>query len=409
MPISWASSGLCSLPLATGFARGRVTNSDKTHLPQLFEEDHADQVCKDSACQCSAGATACGNACVDTQTSLSNCGACGNVCASPLVCQGGACVCPFVMCGEACIDTQSEGLNCGSCGHDCLGGACKSGACQPITLVADGSYGDDLVMDSTRLYWLATDRVLAAPKAGGTATVLADKQLELHEIALGPSSVYFKGSYDWAGLRAVPLWGGPVTVLVPYSGGPTVKGIAAGPSGIYFTDQTGRAVQRMPHGGGPMTPIVSGIHFGNGSGSIAVDATSLAFTANDSNDTDNVYLAPIAGGTAALLARMGSFATAFTMDATSVYWGEYAPNRIVKVSRSGGVAITLASLASAPYYLALDDSYVYWTSGELVMRVPVGGGPAVEMAKGESLASGIAVDATSVYWSSALGIRRLAK
>lgn len=39
----------------------------------------------------------------------------------------------------------SDSSNCGRCGHDCLGGACKGGVCQPVTLATTASLGSGRV------------------------------------------------------------------------------------------------------------------------------------------------------------------------------------------------------------------------------------------------------------------------
>jgi hypothetical protein len=65
--------------------------------------------------------------------------------------------------------------------------------------------------------------------------------------------------------------------------------------------------------------------------------------------------------------------------------------------------VVLASGIDAPVGLALDSSFVYFTSpsGGTVSKVPVGGGNLVPIATGESSPTGIAVDAVNVYWSDA--------
>jgi hypothetical protein len=72
---------------------------------------------------CSGGSssTCCGAACVDTQTSASHCGSCGNTCPEGKECVGGVCQCPLTQaeCGGACVDTATDVNNCGSCGNVC--------------------------------------------------------------------------------------------------------------------------------------------------------------------------------------------------------------------------------------------------------------------------------------------------
>jgi len=91
---------------------------------------------------CPAGQNFCGTACVNLQTSATNCGACGTVCSAPVggsvACVAGACVrsCPAgqLNCGGTCRAVATDATNCGACGTVCAapaGGstACVAGAC----------------------------------------------------------------------------------------------------------------------------------------------------------------------------------------------------------------------------------------------------------------------------------------
>ena len=94
-----------------------------------------------SATACEAGLTYCpdAGACVDLQTDLENCGACGEICESDLVavdCRGGECVradCPVGLeyCGavDLCRDLSSDPEHCGACANACASGICSSGVC----------------------------------------------------------------------------------------------------------------------------------------------------------------------------------------------------------------------------------------------------------------------------------------
>ena len=92
---------------------------------------------------CAAGLTLCPDAgCVDLQSDLDHCGACGILCASQLVavdCRNGECVradCPSELeyCGpvDLCRDLQSDPANCGGCSNACASGVCERGVCAPV-------------------------------------------------------------------------------------------------------------------------------------------------------------------------------------------------------------------------------------------------------------------------------------
>lgn len=78
----------------------------------------------------------CGDTCVDLQSDLANCGACGTACAvgKGEICVNGKCAqaCPqgSTRCGDKCVDTNVDRANCGKCGTTC--GAteiCALGSC----------------------------------------------------------------------------------------------------------------------------------------------------------------------------------------------------------------------------------------------------------------------------------------
>lgn len=78
---------------------------------------------------------ACEAGCIDTSSDPKNCGVCGAVCASPLVCGNGQCTiaCPTgqTQCSGACVDLNKDFDNCGSCAHACSAGqVCDQGSCK---------------------------------------------------------------------------------------------------------------------------------------------------------------------------------------------------------------------------------------------------------------------------------------
>ncbi len=94
-----------------------------------------------TAAQCASGLTDCGGVCVDLQSDLNNCGACGEVCESGLVpveCRSGVCErasCPVGIeyCGavDGCRDLTSDPAHCGACANACASGVCNGGVCAP--------------------------------------------------------------------------------------------------------------------------------------------------------------------------------------------------------------------------------------------------------------------------------------
>ncbi len=139
----------------------------------------------------------------------------------------------------------------------------------------------------------------------------------------------------------------------------------------------------------------------------ATDGTGVTATAFQSV-TIGGNVPPPAG---TQLLATGSASVAFlALDATSVYWlegpglgdGSLLPNESVNyavrtVPKGGGTATTLATAYGNPNYLAVDESYLWWTdtSTETLYRAPKGGGAAIGFAATDSRQ--FALDSTAVY------------
>lgn len=104
-------------------------------------------VCSNGTCICPADTHAvCDGICSDLSKDLSNCGACGNFCASDRICSAGKCVCDpskatFTECSGKCVDLKTDVVHCGACNETttptcdaaqvCTDGACASNCKEP--------------------------------------------------------------------------------------------------------------------------------------------------------------------------------------------------------------------------------------------------------------------------------------
>lgn len=202
--------------------------------------------------------------------------------------------------------------------------------------------------------------------------------------------------------------GTPVTLLqTTYAPGPpTVDGASLYWGELLDYSTGGGVVRSVATSGG--TEVDWNVDASNHPGRFAADATTLYFTTIEGA----VMSMPKGGGVAVTLAADEKPIQAILVDETSIYWsrseqGNGIPGGLKKLSKAGGVPVALTSSAGL---LAQDDSTIYYTGTDTLMKVPKAGGAPVTLLSGIA-PYGIAVDGTSVYYldSFSASLRKIPK
>jgi hypothetical protein len=138
-------------------------------------------------CQCDAGKVPCGGRCVDLQTDVNNCGACGRVCSSGEQCTGGLCICTPVPPSQAC----ASGQTCGTAPDGC-GGTVSCGSCTAPETCGGGGVANQCGATSCASDWELVPRSALALESGAGGSGL-------------------QGSYDdgTVVMGEGPIWFGP--------------------------------------------------------------------------------------------------------------------------------------------------------------------------------------------------------
>ncbi|HEY1554565.1 MAG TPA: hypothetical protein VGF94_06990 [Kofleriaceae bacterium] len=179
------------------------TNSDVENCGACGTTCEADQACSQGTCSCAGtGGMLCSGTCVDTMTDTANCGGCGSACDSGAACTAGACAAtcgaPFSACTDPatskmfCTDTTTDVDNCGTCGNACdLLNSCSFGACvptfgwetlaaQPSTEEAPGA-SDYTPADQSSYYLLNGTSLVRYDRATDAFTTLSPAPVNLND------------------------------------------------------------------------------------------------------------------------------------------------------------------------------------------------------------------------------------
>jgi hypothetical protein len=219
------------------------------------------------------------------------------------------CAAPNSVCEGVCVDEKTDVANCGGCGSTC-GGMCTDGRCL-VTLATGAEGGNGLAIQGTNLYWttlMPSASIRSVSTAGGDAGTIFGYYAY---VAVDTTNLYSISTGPFDSVVQLPLSGGVPSTLA--SGLEEADGIAIDSQNVYATSiaPNGGVVIKVPLDGGAVTTLA----YGNGSGDVHVDATSVYFIGYP----NGIVKVPIGGGVPATLAP-GAQPEALAIDAANVYF-----------------------------------------------------------------------------------------
>ena len=118
-----------------------------------------------------------------------------------------------------------------------------------------------------------------------------------------------------------------------------------------------------------------------------------------------VQSGPLAGGSVTTVTVQPRTANYLAVDDSYLYWSDSQDRSINRLPLAGGLYTTLAAGLGNPQGLAVDSTHVYWADSQTgtINAVPLGGGPVTALVTSQPEAIGLAVDGSHLYWSTGAG------
>ena len=290
--------------------------------------------------------------------------------------------------------------------------------CPECIVLADGLMsGRGIAVDVDHVYWTDQEagtvhRIL---KGGGDGGMIAAAQNDPYGIAVADGQVYWTNFHYDGGVFSVPVTGGAPTML---SEEEYPRSIVVQDGQIYwgtFQEFDGRLV-RMPVAQDEPPTLLEFID--GGIADLVVDGDQMFFTAHtfsngmafimDPNGPilGSVFSMALGGGSPSATELVANLAEPWGIARSGdrVVWvngmepDADQPRSVLSMPSAGGPVEVHANGQTAPWDVAVDEQYVYWTDYDEVWAVSLEGGEPILLAELQNRARSIVVDDQWVFW-----------
>jgi hypothetical protein len=306
---------------------------------------------------------------------------------------GADAACPLV-CADVCVDPMTDEKNCGRCGHDCRA-PCGEGRCVGRQ-IATGVRPSRLRQAGATLF-VTTDtmggRVLRLPKKGSDDRVIAQNVGGNVDLVVSEPWLYV-ASPSQARIARVGTDGGVLEDLA--LGETNAARVTADGVTLFFARSAPNDVRALPLAGAPPTTLVTPVAAPTW---IGADDTYVFYASSTLPDVGVWRIAKDGSGKSRIDTAA---ATKAALDQDAVYAFDTATFTIRRIPKLGADApMVLAEVGGTAGGLAVDDAFVYFTTGNLVRRAPKGApGTAEDVAIGSGAAGEIVVgEAGDLFWT----------
>jgi hypothetical protein len=327
----------------------------------------------------------------------------------------------------SCAGPVSLGEDAGGVGGSASSGAGVGGG--EATVLGDSNTPGYLVADEANIYWDEGGTILGMAKSGGAPWVVVKAAApspytpSVFDLGVDSTGVYYTEHSDnldkWlTAIQRAPLLGGAPSLVahVRNFGCFTL----AGPD-LYYADASvavnfGGAVYKLPTAGGPAVTVVfeptnlnteeAFEHATVAPMSVVVDGLNAYWVNlgldNGASDSWGIASTALLGGPVVRIGdatpQQSARCKNLALDDSYVYWWRLLPTPgILRASKQGGPETLLTS--DVAQQIAVDGSYIYYTTGTSVRRVAKTGGDPEILIDNQLSPFAIVVDATHVYWT----------
>jgi hypothetical protein len=268
--------------------------------------------------------------------------------------------------GACDADLATDPMSCGACGHDCGGGACAAGTCAPYDLVVAAPTDTirAVAIDSAHLYWSnTTANTVVQANLDGTSPHAFLSGVSADEIAVDATALY----YTSGGLHRVPF-GAPIdTEITP---GPDGCIWIESPTLVYTTEFTMNEVVSVNLDAGSITILLGSSDGVFQPWGVASTAVEFYWTSSGPAVDGSIAGHPLPSGANATLRSGLANPNCLSFDeAGRLYWPNYGDGTIHRSNADGTSETTLASGQIMPTTVAINATYLYWNSGNNVVRL----------------------------------------
>jgi hypothetical protein len=309
-----------------------------------------------------------------------------------------------------------------ACGVSCQQAPCDGGACKPVSIATGQTVPFDLAVDGTNAYFTnagndgGTGSVAMVPLDGGTVTPLAQGLNRVSDIAIDSANVYWishdsqQATNGYGDIATVAKTGGSPAFVVQGIDDNLRRFAIYGGNYFWSLDFFAEIYEKVSNQVDPVL-LASNVDVIAG---MQVDSTGLYAAVGGSGSAgDSVVVSVQFDGGGSVLYSYGATQTlgGLAIDGANVYYTNASDNTVDQVAKSGNPVpppTVIAQAQNNPSQVAVDGSFVYWTTegtsaasymDGTVMKVPIGGGQVYQLAGSQAHPRGIAVDGTNVYWT----------